>query len=288
LVFFTCKKDPSIPNKNASQECNNSTYYPVGDTLYNLPRFNPNNANEIIYLQGIQSTHITNLVKRNLITGKETFIVNNVWQMSDWNVKDWIVFNHADNQVWKIKSNGDSLTLITTNMQGGFYAIWSPDGNKIAYNTGVHPYTLICDANGNYLDSLPYQISYLTQWSKDGSNICGLAKDYINIVYQNVYTHQGYQPTNNIPIAHSINTISAFSIGWLPNSQDIIWASWQGLYKTNIITKQTTLLKPTCTNRYYTAFSISPDGQKIIAQRIDVASGLCLMDIDGKNEVIIK
>jgi hypothetical protein len=82
--------------------------------------------------------------------------------------------------------------------------------------------------------------------------------------------------------------ISAYAIGWVPNYQDIIWASWEGLYRTNIITKETTLLKTTCTNRFYTALSISPDGKKIIAQRIDVASGLCLMDIDGKNEVIIK
>lgn len=47
-------------------------------------------------------------------------------------------------------------------------------------------------------------------------------------------------------------------------------------------------LKTSCDGRGYTSLSVSPDGKKIIAQRIDVESGLCLMDIDGKNEVIIK
>ena len=286
--FLTCKKDPPI-SKQVIDDCDTTTIYPLRDTAYSNPRFNPNNPNEIIYTKTKKNSTETILVKRNLVTGQETFIVSDIWQMPDWSVKDWIVFNHADNQVWKIKSNGDSLTLLTTNMQGGFDAVWSPDGNKIAYNMTRDPYTLICDENGSPLDSLPYQINYLTQWSKDGNNICGLAKDYVNIAYQNIYTGQGHQPTNNADNPDGSNIISSFAIGWLPNSQDIIWSSWNGLYKTNIATNKTTLLKTICHNwRYYVSLSISPDGKKIIAERVDVPSGLCLMDIDGTNEVIIK
>jgi Tol biopolymer transport system component len=308
-LFLSCKKDSPIPavipvENNA--DCLNLYWttlsgtidWPGIDTVYNNPRFNPNNSNEIIYVQGNKTKNKTYLVKRNFSTGQETYIVSDVWSKPDWSSKDWIVFNHADNQVWKIKSNGDSLTLITTNLQGGFNAIWNPDGTKIAYlPSGRNNYTLICNTNGNSLDTLPYFVSYLTRWSNDGSNICGLAIDYVNVVYQNAFTHQGYQPTNNVLDANSTNIIYSDAIDWTPDSQYLIWANPHGIYKTNIITKQTIQIKNACNSKYYSSLSISPDGKKIIAQRYDqkiennylyIKSGLSLIDIDGKNEVIIK
>ncbi|MHB8260871.1 MAG: TolB family protein [Bacteroidia bacterium] len=308
FFIFSCRKDPPIPTIGNNSECLNLYWtnlsgiinWPGVDTVYNTPRFNPNNSNEIVYVQGITSANKSYLVKRNLGTGQETQIISNIWQMPDWSIKDWIVFNHADNQVWKIKSNGDSLTLITKNMQGGFYAIWSPDGNKIAYNTaGTPPYTLITDAKGNYLDSLPYFLSYLTRWSEDSLNICGLPKgnDFVDVAYQNVFTHQGYQPTNNVLDANASNMIYINAIDWTPDSKSLIWANPHGIYQTNITTKQTIKIKDACNSKYYTSLSISPDGKKIIAQRYDqklennylyIKSGLSLIDIDGKNEAIIK
>ncbi len=141
LFFLSCKKDPPIsPPVGNNTDCLNLSWtnisgiinWPGIDTVYNTPRFNPANANEIVYVKGITSANKSYVAKRNLNTGQETQIISDVWSKPDWSVKDWIVFNHADNQVWKIKSNGDSLTLLTTNMQEGFDALWSPDGNKIA------------------------------------------------------------------------------------------------------------------------------------------------------------
>jgi Tol biopolymer transport system component len=301
LLFFTCKKDsPVSPPVNNTTDCLNlqstnvaaTLNWPDIDTVYNVPRFNPTNSNEIVYVQGIVSTSKTYLVKRNLSTGQETQIISDVWQRPDWSVKDWIVFNHADNQVWKIKSNGDSLTLITTNLQNGFNAVWSPDGNKIAYAQEALATILITDVNGNYVDSLPYFALYLSRWSCDGNYICATAHDHINAVYQNVYTKQIVQPTNN-----TNNNMQITWMDWTPDTKFIIWANSTGIYKTNVSTKETIKLKNACNSKYYTSVSVSPDGQKIIAQRADqklahdtvyIKDGLSLIDIDGKNEVIIK
>jgi Tol biopolymer transport system component len=291
VLFLTCKKDPPLPNA-INEECVDLTDIPpFNDTIYNTPRFNPNNSNEIIYVQGIQSIDKINLVKLNLITGQKTYIITGVWRRPDWSIKDWIVFNHADNQVWKIKSNGDSLTLITPDMQGGHNAIWSPDGNKIAYiqEVGSTSYNLICDENGNHLDTIPYFAFYLNKWSYDNLNICAPAFNGVNVGYENIYTHQISQPTTNTIDAHSTNLIYIDAVDWMPDSKSIVWTNPYGIYKTNIATKQTTIIKTICgKSGPYVNLSVSPDGSKIIAQREDVFSGLCLMDIDGKNEVIIK
>src|ERR1700740_610146 len=228
LFFLSCKRDTSVPANNAvntNKPCIDTLKIPpFNDTTYAYPRFNPNNSNEIIYVQSIHSQNIVRIVKKNLSTGAETFIIDSIWGIPDWSTKDWVVFNHADNQVWKIKSNGDSLTLLTTNMQGGFYAIWGSDVSKIAYNSSWPVSTLICNENGNVIDSLPYNVNYLGQWSKDGKYICGLANegDDANIVYQNVFTKVAFKPTNNTLNTTSSNRITCY-VSWTPDSQNIIW-----------------------------------------------------------------
>jgi len=291
LLFFTCKKDPPLTNQTSVQQCNDTTHYRVGDTLYNNPRFNPNNPNEIIYTQGIQSQQITRLVKRNLLTGHETFIISDVWGRPDWSIKDWIVFNHADNHIWKIKSNGDSLQQLTTHE--GLESIWNKSGTQIEYwfqtgQTAYSCYNFITDNNGNIIDTLFYPfLAHFGAWSWDNTKIVSYCYTY-DVGYIDLATKQMTKVTNNPPDNSGQGNNIINDIDWLPNSQNIIWANGEGLFNTDITTKKTTLLKTTCSGRYYTALSVSPDGKKIIAQRLDILSGLCLMDIDGKNEIIIK
>jgi hypothetical protein len=291
FFFLTCKKDPPLPNQANAQQCNDTTHYPIGDTTYSAPRFNPNNSNEIIYVRSSTSTFGTSLVKRNLTTGQETFIVNDVRSQPDWSVKDWIVFNHADNQVWKIKSNGDSLQQLTT--QGGLETIWDKSGNKIEYwfqrgQTAYNYYNFITDNNGNIIDTLFYPfLAHYGSWSYDNTKIASYCYMY-DVGYIDLGTKQMTKVTNTPPDNSGQGKNIITDIDWMPNSQDIIWANEAGLYKTNIYTKQTTTLKIACDGRFYVYLSVSPDGKKIIAQRLDVPSGLCLMDIDGKNEIISK
>ena len=291
LLFFTCKKDPPLPNRANAQQCNDTTHYPIGDTTYNAPRFNPNNSNEIIYVRAAASGLGTRLVKRNLTTGQETFIVNDVRNQPDWSVKDWIVFNHEDNQVWKIKSNGDSLQQLTT--QGGLEAIWNKTGDRIIYwlqkgQTANTYYNFITDVNGNTIDTLFYPFTLnCGSWSYDNTKIASYCYTY-DVGEIDLVTKQTTKITDSPPDNSGQGKNIITDIDWMPNSQDIIWANEAGLYKTNIYTKQTTTLKIACDGRFYVYLSVSSDGKKIIAQRIDVPSGLCLMDIDGKNEIIIK
>ncbi len=275
----------------------NLVNWPGIDTTYNTPCFNPNNSNEIIYVQGVVSSGSTYIVKRNLTTKSETNIVAGVWRKPDWSSKDWIVFNHADNQVWKIKSNGDSLTLLTSDMLGGHNPVWSPDGNKISFIKEISSkrYNMVVDPIGNPLDTIPYFAFYLTKWSQNGLYLAALSLDHTNVTYANVNTHQIFQPTNN---TNSTNTVFLDGITWTPDSQFLIWCSAQGIFKTNIATKETVKIKNACDSKYYTAISVSPDGKKIIANRIDqkfvsaetiyIKSGLSLMNIDGSNEVNIE
>jgi Tol biopolymer transport system component len=274
----------------------NLVNWPSIDTTYNTPCFNPNNSNEIIYVQGIVSNGSTRIVKRNLTTKAENIVISSVLRKPDWSSKDWITFNHADNQVWKIKSNGDSLTLLTVDLQGGHNPVWSPDGNRISFVKEVNSkrYNMIIDANGNPLDTIPYFAFYLGKWSQSGL-LAALSLDHMNVTYANVNTHQISQPTNN---TNSNNNIFIDGVTWTPDSQFLIWCTNQGIFKTNSATKETIKIKNACDSKYYTSLSVSPDGKKIIAGRVDqklvstntinIKTGLSLMNIDGSNETNIE
>ncbi len=124
---------------------------------YFTPVINPNNSYEIIYLQvneKITSKPVQKLYKYNFCTNTRTFLTDNVffahsWNYSlDWSCKDWILFTGKDHKLYKIKSNGDSLTLLVN--EGGTGAKWNKDGTKFVYRSVNYTFK-ICSANGTQL-----------------------------------------------------------------------------------------------------------------------------------------
>lgn len=300
LLCIACRKENPVNEDDCLNFYNrpatvNFLNWPGIDTTYNTPCFNPNNSNEIIYIKGCMSANKGFIVKRNLVTGYETYIVSDVWGKPDWSSKDWIVFNHADNQVWKIKSNGDSLQQLST--QGGMEGIWNHSGDKIAYWNQIQStyFTFITDENGNHLDTLLYPfLLHNGAWSYDNNKIASYTYTY-DVGYIDLISKELYKITNNKEDSRGWFVIS--DMVWTSDSQNIIWCNGFGIFKTNIISHQTIQIITACDSKQYRSVSVSSDAKKIIAGRADqklvdnnlyIKSGLSIMDIDGKNEVKIK
>jgi len=124
--------------------------------LYPLVRgasFNPNNSNEIVYLKydGLFDRY---LMTYNLVTDVSQVLHQDVFNFQPkWSMKDWIVFNNTHGQLWKIKSNGDSLTQLSINIQA-WYPEWSPDGGNLIFlyrDQGIGNLRII-DINGNIVE----------------------------------------------------------------------------------------------------------------------------------------
>ena len=81
---------------------------------------------------------------------------------------------------------------------------------------------------------------------------------------------------------------------WHPDNQHVFWTCRNGLYKTNVATKQTWQLKSGCDSRSYHALSVSPDGKKLAVTRHDTKRldesnletevSIYLMDENGNDE----
>lgn len=303
-----CKKDPVIFPDNSV--CENFPTAPAGIGYQYQSRnptlnkwascFNPNNASEIVFTTGDSIiTSGNNLYTLNLNTGLKTYLVNNVLGQPKWSVKNWIVFNRAGSQIWKIKSNGDSLTQLTFSNEN-YDPEWNPDGEKLVFRRviGANYYFLIADKLGNPLDTIKNIVYSNGSWSNENkiaffssvnSNSNGIGCVDLNNsnLFQQIFSKA---LTNS-----SKDFIS--SMDWSNDSQFIFWCSGYGLYKTNVNTGTTTQLKYSCDRKSYLYPNISPDGQKIIVVRIDRKllnqntiygeSDLYMIDINGENETKI-
>jgi hypothetical protein len=294
MLFTHCKKDVGVYPKmedgciDFPPSSNLLGYqYQQPEITSNAPCFNPTNPNEIIFIRGHYSTQSNELVKYNFATKSESILLNStqIWGHPDWGVNGWILLNKGDNQVWKIRDNGDSLTQLTT--QFGLDAIWSPNGNEFVYWVQINSvyYTFFSDINGNIFDTLlSPNILYHGAWSPDGTKIA--TNFSYRLSYIDLNTRQTIQvniPSNSTPI---------YDINWLSDSETIIWCTNDGFFKTNINSNTTTQIKTSCSSKRYiypTVFN-----KKIIIQRFDskliseniiwTENNLYSMDADGRNE----
>lgn len=308
ILFFSfsfgCRKQPALTA--GCLELKYSVRDPAIDNpptksprfLYHSPRFNPLNANEIIFILADAVAQTTAIMKYNLVTGVKTTVLdpgnNSIWGHPDWSKKGWIVFTTGDNSIWKIRDNGDGLVRLTDiNKQN---PIWNNKGDRIMFGVNDHinriDYVAVSDENGYVLDTLfePFKL-HGGSWSPDSMKIATSYFDSLGCVYLSDMRIQKF------PIKDCLDVGPA---EWFPNSESILSASYNGLFVTNINSGDTRRLKEACSSRRYSFPSISPDGQKIITSRSDskvisdtkglktdtvyAEINLYIMDADGSNE----
>jgi hypothetical protein len=161
-------------------------YINIDKYNYKITTCNPNNNYEIAYCRknnATQSNSNMDLYTFNFCTGQTKLLTSDVSGREDWSSNNWILYTGTDGRLRKIKSDGDSSTILTPN-NDGYDGLWSPNSKKIIYNSRI-----IIDANGNQLDSLPTFAKYL--WYDDNLLIgmeIGLNNEYLKLFSYNIIT----------------------------------------------------------------------------------------------------
>lgn len=306
--MYSCKKDPPILLNHGCVNldftgCNISlavNYY--DSTQFKTPSINPNNPNEFVYyytnsnkqsLNGLYKYEITTGLKTPLITGL------NLLAQPKWGKNGWILFNVIngdDREIYKVKSNGDSITKLTS-FHPDLFPEWNSDATRIIFNRAIYlaaPQSkiFIADINGSLTDSIDNQ--YFFYGACNGNNELAyppfFRRNYgittLNFISKNETTL--YNPPAD-------NTIQG--ITWHPNNDEVYFTTLNdGLYKVSKLTKKLTLIKQFCTSKSYGSISMSPDASFILAERIDARvyncapyykSSIYKLSLDGKIETKI-
>ena len=267
-----------------------STLYLSNDTLWKYPCFNPNNDNEISYVQQIVNG-TSALMKYNLITEEKTIIRENlsVAQQPVWCMNNWCYFmGYGQNMVRVNMATGELHQMtdlnkdryITSNVLTGEFIFTRFMSSSVMYairadEMGVQLDTVSINPNGDWRGDL---LAGGERYS--GIATCAIGSNQIETLHQ--FT---------VNLGYIINDVKIH-----PNNVDVYATCWyiDGLYKVNRDTKQLTLVKEGNNSCWYDTFSISQNGDDIIFEKVicniglgDVVyskSEIWMMDVNGCNE----
>lgn len=257
--------------------------------------FNPNNSDEMIYYgysgKTVNSNDTITIYKYNLQTHLRSKVVNVVGtpDFPQWGANDWIVFDGYGNKLYKVKSNGDSLTSLGS----GYSSLkWSYNGDKIVGFSRVNYNCLsVLDKNGHIEDST-YNNNYTIHLAWNRDNIIALGEDKKVTFLQ-------------YPEFVLIKTITVLDKGehdprisgleWIPNTSKFVWTCDLGIFITDYVTEQTQQIKEGCEINRYGWPSVSDDGTKLLVSRLEYRANkasktietfcnIYLMNIDGSEE----
>jgi hypothetical protein len=289
LVAGGCKKDspapieqPSVSNCSDFTGCDNSfaiNYY--DSTQFQSPCVNPNNANEFIYIYKNSNTPLLNgLYKYNISNNtKQKLSSLNTFSHPKWGKNNWILFSaiNGDNrEIFKIKSNGDSLTQLTAGYPD-LFPEWDNKNNRIIFNRQIYlgspsSKIIITDLNGNLLDSID------NKYFHNGScnTIAELALPPFSKRECGISVVSSENKAETLLIEPIKCENKNQGICWHPNNLDIYYTTYYGsLFKINKSTKEQSIIKSFCDTKTYGAVSVSPNGDFLLVERIDARQINC-------------
>lgn len=274
VVIFACRKDtvPLIENGDTENcDCvpvaqpsgfsSGDTYIPDSVRI-NFVKWNPFNENQIAFInRSAGMTSSLMMYDYSTLTSSVLHVGNYISHIQ-WVKEDWIVFNTTNAQIWKVKTNGDSLTQVTSTGSAWFHPVLSSTGDSLCVKRGTSysPYpSMIFDVNtATIIDSLPYTI--------DAG--CWAHSPYIGSVRADQLTV--INPQNALILHEKKSDIFSNYLGSIwKNQNELIVSNVNGIYRYNVMNETFDLIKCSCSSRFYAVGSISSDGTRLLCVKFE-------------------
>ena len=318
LISFSCKKETNEPlthqqgsDSSDTTDCppydlpDDSLGVMLGWSSYRkmMPCFNPNNNNEFLYIDRLPGSPFSDMCIYNLATGESNCILSGQTYLYQprWHANGWILFRGNGDNVYRIKSNGDSLLQIT--ISNVFQRpVWRPDGLAWISNNAVDfgGEIDVFDLEGNLIEVIPGEEFFIGDWSESNRIV---TRSYNSGVYQLAWTDAENVLWQYADFDTSSPQMSVQDIKWIPMSDEVMLSQYyEDISKVNVITGETVVVTNRCPGSYYAFFSINNTCTKIVAQRISPEeiysdgwfnvvinrSEIVLMNFDGTGEEVIE
>ena len=247
---------------------------------YLYPCFNPNDPDQLAYYRkdNFNSTSVGyELWVRDFCTGEQQMITDQAFYGLDWSTKDWLIYTSTDQNIWKIKSNGDSLTQLTSIGSFNRYPRWSPNGSKIAYEPEIQGGTFfyIMDEFGNFIEAIA-DLAYSRRWCWTNNNeICyvkAASNGMTNSKALSVYNLN----TEEIRLLHTIDEVNSTTgfldsligdIEKLPNENSIVWSAIGLIGKTDLTSGSFQVLEDKLFHEKFYSLTVRPNSPEIIINK---------------------
>ena len=224
-----------------------SVTYPTKQMMY--WQYRPGTKVEVVYTLGTQ------IWTYNFITRQRYFISNNLVYLPVCNSSGWILYSDFKDQcVYKIKTNGDSLTRLT--FDGSIGGHWNYNGTAIYYFCEAKNILYKINTDGKKLDSLSNIPVQFTAFSKSSDKIYygKVFNGLFSIVCFDVLAKKETVITNNLPSGNM--TID-------DSEENLYIRDFSTFLKYNILSKKIDTLYKDCDNLLWTWPSISAGTNKV-------------------------
>lgn len=268
-AILSCKKDEPLSSYpcQKNDKCKSipdappfGWNYIYRGKAFESPCFNPKNENEILFVDqsGLvtqQKLYAFNLISRNFLLLCEGHFLSR----PKWGLNDWIVFCFQDNNIWKIKSNGDSLVQVTTSGDF-FFPTWDYRSIRIIANLSTIQKAVFLTPEGEIIDTLK-KFSY-------GGGFFSFVND--SIIVTSSYQGLGIYNLNSdvISILHTAE-ISSYSGIYVSCDSTVTWIDESGMYVSSISTPlKTKKIFSSCNSQMYLSPTLSADCKRICWEKI--------------------
>jgi Tol biopolymer transport system component len=269
-ILLGCRKDPPVyPDECGYFETNpniGSINYISPDTLSLFANYSPANSNEMCFYQYVESLNTSSIFIHNRQSGLNSFVCNaNPFYNLCFGKTGWIIFD-IGNDVWKVKSNGDSLLQVTS---GGTYLYpeFNPDGTMFACSkvTGSQYQTLIVDLSGNVIDTIENVRWNKGAWSKTNPQLAAIFTNTIQLV--NTNTHQFEVLSFAEPHGSISDDIkdACFSA----DGEKLFFINGFGVYSYDIQSQIKTRIASSCKKRDFVTLDIDSSGQILLLSSVN-------------------
>jgi Tol biopolymer transport system component len=283
----SCEKDP-ILMPNADCVCPNFpdepspaiTWFTNERFQYKAPYFSPNN-DEFVYNYFDFELQEFKLMKYNLGTKEKTELSSNARIISQpkWSKAGWIAYDNVfDYQLWVVKDNGDSLMQLTENAHNLFPA-WDTTGNSLYFqhseNLGI-PYFLFRHVISSMeTDTLSRQGDQIDGYTK--FNDISTENHLLSEVFFSDDNDQylAFTDVGNIDFTSIVNLkdeglTNVTGLTWAADGRSFYFTVYHdGMYQVDINTGEPYKLIDFCDTKMYHHLSASPDGTKLVGERVD-------------------
>ena len=292
-----CTEEFTIPADNSDTifmfTCPAYVYEYPGPYQYLDACFAPLNSNLIAFIRmNVQTIpYQFELCTFNFCSGQFRILTDKAFSDPDWSVKNWIIFRGRNAQVWKIKSNGDSLIQITGVNDNFNNPRWDALGNMFLVSSWTD--VIVSDENGEFIDSINHPKKHF-DW--DGQKIAYVFPnnpDRSDDLYISDWSNQFVQQIDESPLDPSGEDGFIQSIALNPVKGEVVWTGARRVCITEFGGNRRQIATIS-NNNWYERVEVSGDGKKLLLGRVDRRlTGPCtveeryslyLMEYDGSNE----
>ncbi len=263
--------------------------YPLVGNSVLRPCFNPRNPDEIVFVRRLNGSSEDELVKYNLVTkAHQVLFTGAIWSPPSWGTNGWILIGSSDENIYKVKENGDSLTQLTT--EGGkFFPMWDPAGDRFACQNIGPAQVVFYDAEGLPLDSL-FHARIGVSWNHPRYSPWPF-DDYVYLTDMVADTL--------IPFVAAPPADRTWALGAIFTSESRLVVSYvSGMYAIDLPSKTVTLLRSSCDAVLYRDPSYSPQRNQLLWSKLSrnpvgrslyTTTSLVLTTVDGdcEEEVVL-